>query len=109
MTAITVCFKGESIRGFRARGHSGYAESGSDIVCAAVSALTQTAYLGLEKYLEKAPEIIQKDGELRLFLPEGLSPEDEEKAQLILGTMLSGLSSIEEKYSDYLKIIKKEV
>ncbi|MDE7463532.1 MAG: ribosomal-processing cysteine protease Prp [Clostridiales bacterium] len=32
----------------RAIGHSGYAESGSDIVCAAVSTLVQTAYLAIK-------------------------------------------------------------
>ena len=33
--------------GFIVEGHADYAEEGSDIVCAAVSALTQTALLGI--------------------------------------------------------------
>ena len=55
MTTITVFYRGERIAGFRAKGHSGYAESGSDIVCAAVSAITQTACLGLMERLEAQP------------------------------------------------------
>lgn len=109
MTAITVFYKGKSIRGFHAKGHTGYAEAGEDIVCAAVSAITQTACLGLMEYLESKPEPEQKDGELRVLVPEGASRRDEERAELILGTMLKGLRSVEENYSDYLKIIKKEV
>ncbi|MBQ9855288.1 MAG: ribosomal-processing cysteine protease Prp, partial [Clostridia bacterium] len=35
------------IWGFEASGHAGYAESGSDIVCAAISALTQATAGGL--------------------------------------------------------------
>ena len=40
--------------GFRAQGHTGYARAGADIVCAAVSALTQTTLNGLQNVL-KAP------------------------------------------------------
>lgn len=109
MTTITVSFKAGEPVGFIAKGHTGYAEAGEDIVCAAVSALTQTAYLGLAQYMESEPEVIQKDGELRLRLPERLSAEDAHTARLILGTMLAGLRSVEENYCDYLKIIKKEV
>ena len=36
--------------GFIVEGHADYAEEGSDIVCAAVSALTQTALLGIIRY-----------------------------------------------------------
>ena len=36
-----------SVSGFRAEGHSGYAAYGEDILCAAISALTQTTLLGL--------------------------------------------------------------
>ena len=32
-------------------GHADYAEYGSDIVCAGVSALTETCVLGIEKWL----------------------------------------------------------
>ena len=109
MTTITVFYRGSRVEGFNAKGHSGFDEAGEDIVCAAVSALTQTAYLGLERYLGSPTKVYQKDGELRISLPEGLSPEDEERAELILGTMLLGLRSVEENYSDYLKIVKKEV
>ena len=43
MTEITVFLKGGKPIGFDAHGHTGYAECGEDIVCAAVSAITQTA------------------------------------------------------------------
>ena len=42
MTEITVFLKGGKPIGFDAHGHTGYAECGEDIVCAAVSAITQT-------------------------------------------------------------------
>ena len=35
MTTVTFLTEGKRIIGFDAKGHSGYAEAGSDIVCAA--------------------------------------------------------------------------
>ena len=109
MTTITVFVKDDRITGFRAKGHSGYAQRGEDIVCAAVSALTQTACMGLTELVKADAVISQKDGELRLEIPEGLEPEKRDKAELLLRMMLMGLRSVEKDYSDYLKIIKKEV
>lgn len=40
-------------------GHAGYAEYGNDIVCAAVSAILQTAQLGLIKLAQQFPENIE--------------------------------------------------
>ena len=109
MTVITVHYRGQSIVGITAKGHSGYAEYGEDIVCAAISALTQTAYLGIAEYVSEEVDFNMKDGGLRIMLPSGLSPERREKAELILGTIVLGLRSIEENYSDHLKLIKREV
>ena len=109
MTTITVYSTAGHVTGFEAKGHSGYAAAGEDIVCAAVSALTQTAYLGLVEYVSPETQVRQKGGALRVTLPQGLSEGQLEKAELILGTMLIGLRSAEENYSDYLKIVKKEV
>lgn len=37
------------------KGHAGYAEHGQDIVCASVSAIIQTALLGLQAISEQYP------------------------------------------------------
>lgn len=109
MTRITVLEKDGNLYGFHANGHTGYADRGEDIVCAAVSALTQTAYLGVTELAGAEVMIDQGDGELHLELMPDTSDEAREKAELILGTMLLGLRAIEENYKGYLKIIKKEV
>jgi uncharacterized protein YsxB (DUF464 family) len=43
----------QSIVKFQATGHSGSAKHGKDIICAGVSALTQSALLGISQYLQK--------------------------------------------------------
>lgn len=96
-------------QGFRAHGHAGYADPGEDIVCAAVSILTQTAVLGLEQVLGVACQIQldEAEGLLECALPQDL-PEDLWKdAQLVLEVLYVGLRSTVEEYGDYVSV--KEV
>ena len=96
--------------GYRANGHSGYAEAGADIVCAAISALTQTTLNGLKNVL-KAPVMFDQDGE-GAFIEAILTPEASEdqlrQAQLLLVTLLEGLQAIQRGYPRNLRIIFKE-
>ena len=41
MTTLRLLRKQQNFVGFRCEGHSGYAEEGEDIVCAAISSITQ--------------------------------------------------------------------
>ena len=96
--------------GYRANGHSGYAESGADIVCAAISALTQTTLNGLKNVL-KAPVMFEID-DRRAFIEAELTPEATEEqiaqAQLLLETLLQGLQAIQRGYPRNVRIIFKE-
>ena len=42
--------------GFSAKGHAGYADAGEDIVCAAISALTQATEYGLTEVIHAPVE-----------------------------------------------------
>ncbi len=112
-SGTTVTFRKRSdgaLLGYSADGHAGYAEAGADIVCAAVSALTQTTLNGLKEVL-KAPVMFERDDE-RAFLEANLTPEATEaqiqQAQLLLVTLLEGLRAIEREYPRNLRIILKE-
>ena len=95
--------------GYRARGHSGYAEAGSDIVCAGVSALSISCVNSLESLLGVAvdPEVEEETGLLAFDLPP-LSGETESGAQLLLGSLGQGLSDLQEAYPEYVKFEIKE-
>ena len=58
MTTIQIQKQNGNILGFSVSGHSGYAEEGSDIVCAAISALAQNVCVGLENVLNLNPTIL---------------------------------------------------
>lgn len=109
MTVITVLKKHGRLVGFEAKGHSGYAEAGEDIVCAAVSAVMQTAVIGITDLVKCPAAFEMQDGELYLMLDRSVEDPEWQQAELILGTMRLGLRSIQQEYSDYLKLIEREV
>ncbi len=109
MTTITLFSKEGGLVGFEARGHSGFALSGSDIVCSAVSALTIAAVNGLTELLHLPAAVEMTDGHLYAMLDKGVAGDDLEKARIILDTMALGLRSIAETYEDSLKIIERKV
>jgi len=93
-----------NIISFVGSGHAEYDEHGQDIVCAAVSAIMQTAVLGLTNYLDFDININVKDGWLDCQLTSEIAKDLQVKA--ILETMLVGLKGIEDEYSEYIKIIE---
>lgn len=98
------------VRGFQIKGHAGYADHGYDIVCAAVSALAQTAILGLTKVAGLPARLESRDGflECRLDDPVGIDRQAvvraEDRAQAILQTLILGLTDIQKEYGQYLSI-----
>ncbi|HHX23220.1 MAG: ribosomal-processing cysteine protease Prp [Tepidanaerobacteraceae bacterium] len=79
-------------------GHAQYAEYGKDIVCAGVSALTETAVLGLKNVVGIDPLVYRKEGCLILKLPDNMTLEELEKAAIILETIFLGLKDISKDY-----------
>ena len=96
--------------GYQAEGHTGYAHAGADIVCAAISALTQSTLNGLKNVL-KAPVMFDQDDQ-GAFIEARLTPEATEeqieKAQLLLVTLLEALQAIQRDYPRNVRIIFKE-
>ncbi len=101
---ITLLYCGETLTGFTVVGHAGYAEYGSDIVCSAVSALTQAAAMGLTEYINALGELKIQEGEMRLTLKKGLSENETLQAKAILETMRLGLLGILKEYPGYIEI-----
>ena len=96
--------------GYSSCGHSGYAEAGADIVCAGISALTQSTLNGLKNVL-RAPVMFEQDDD-GAFIEARLTPEASEaqirQAQILLVTLQQGLQAIQREYPRNLRIIFKE-
>lgn len=93
------------ILGLSGAGHASFDEHGKDIVCSAVSALLQTAVLGLQTRLgESMVDVEISSGNLKCKLPRELSDRERECADVILETIISGLMQICHQYPKYIKM-----
>lgn len=92
-----------TIAGFECLGHAGYAEEGSDIICAAVSALVINCINSIDEFLHEPLRVKQEpeSGNIQCFFRE----EPSEKALLLVNSMLLGLKEIEKNYGNtYIKL-----
>ncbi len=99
--------KGKRLEGFMVTGHAGYADHGQDIVCAAVSALAQTAVIALKRLTEAKVDVCVQEGSLQCHLGEGA--EYGTRAWIILESMRLGVQEIARHYSEYIRIDDQEV
>lgn len=97
------------LTGYEVTGHSGFAESGEDIVCAAISAIVQTAALGFSEVLSLSVEHRMEDGYFALKLPVIQEKSLREKADVIADTMLTGLRNLESDYGSFMTVLDREV
>ena len=92
-------------------GHTGYADSGEDVVCAAISAVLQGAVLGVTQ-VAKAKAQYQTDdkkGSLRFALAEGQDEQTMHDAEVILRSALLSVEDIAASYSQYVSLEVKEL
>lgn len=85
---------------FEISGHSGYAEVGNDIVCAAVSSAAYMCANTLTEILGLKPEISEKDGSMKLKL----NPEESKKADAVLRGLILHLEQLSQQYPDFIEI-----
>lgn len=115
MIAITVYRSPQGgIHGFSTEGHAESAPQGQDIVCAAVSAIVQTAVFGLYEVAGFTMECaLEPDtGRVTRTLPRGLAGANREayqKAQAILAAMAVGLRSTAGNHQEYVTYREEEI
>ena len=114
MVTVTMLRRGGQTVGFTSAGHAGCGEAGRDVVCSAVSAITQTCVLGLTNVVGLLPgkrlalEIGEETG-ITCILSGDTDEEQQQKAELLFSTMEEGLRSIQESYRGAIKIRHREV
>ena len=87
-------------------GHTGYGIEGEDIVCAGISCLVQTAILGLlhEAKVNIDYTVDEKKAYVKVLVPENITREKRHDADIILNTLLIGLSDMYEGFSDFMEL-----
>ena len=106
MTRCEFFREGDRITGFSVSGHSGYAEAGSDIVCAAVSAVVTMAEATINDVLGAKAKVRVKDEQARISLTLPVSCDEEETVQAVLAGMMLTLCSLRDDYPDYIEVLE---
>lgn len=80
-------------------GHSLSGKKGEDIVCSAVSALSQTAVIGLAKLTEINQSLVIRDGYLQsVFETDSLNERNRDRVKVILDILCIGILEIIKSY-----------
>jgi len=106
MTKVRITKLGNNITGIECFGHTGYGVAGEDIVCAALSSVVQTAVLGILQVagINADYKVNEKKGYLKLALPTDLTPSKRHDADVVLNSMLLGISDLYQSFSDFIEL-----
>ena len=106
MTRCEFFTEDDRITGFSVSGHSGYAEQGQDIVCAAVSAVVSMAEATINDVCGAKAKVRVKDEDARITLTLPTSCDEEESVQAVLAGMLLYLCNLRDEYPDYIEVLE---
>ena len=106
MIRVTIYKTSDSFKGYTVSGHAGYADSGSDIICAAVSALVINTANSIEAFTGSDISVNEneEEGIIELIFNKAPGPE----AILLMRSMILGLEDIRSGSEEYMQISYKE-
>ena len=110
MTTVTFRVEDGRITGFNCRGHSGYAEAGADIVCAAVTSAIRLVEATVNDVLGLAAsvKVRERDASVSLRLPGGPAPTAESACQALLTGLMVYLSQLHNEYPEHIEVLEGE-
>ena len=106
MTRCEFFRDGERITGFSIAGHSGYAEAGADIICAAISAATTMAECTINDVCGGKAKVRVKEADARVTLTLPTSCDEEDTIQAVLAGFLLYLIDLRDQYPDYIEVLE---
>ena len=116
MTKIVFFRSGGTFYGFEEQGHTGFAEEGNDVLCAALSAMTMLIINTIEVAYASNVEYTIDEGATNIRVRSKAAlvefEEDERKRYAVSGLFLSyfyQLSELREEYYEFLDVEVKDV
>ncbi len=108
MTSITFESEGSRLVSLTLSGHSGFADAGADILCAAITSAVRLIECALNDVmgLEVAIKQREQDAFLSLKLPNGLPEETESLCQTLLASAMVYFVQLSEEYPDHLIVLE---
>lgn len=91
-------------------GHAGYADSGYDLVCAAVSAVTFGTANAIKALLQtNAVKAVGESGFLHFRIPPLTDPSQQKDVQLLMEAMIIALHTIADSYTDEIQSVSEYI
>ena len=108
MTTVSFHTEESRIVGFDVKGHSGYAEEGSDIVCAAITSAVRLVECSLNDVLGlgAAVHVSEKDAKITFHLPGGLSASADNTCQTVLTGLMVYLTELRDEFPDNITVLE---
>ena len=107
MIKVEIFRKNGSIVGYKASGHSGYSEQGSDIICSAISTSMQMTLAGIQEVLKLEPKFKINDGSLDVDL-RNISQNKFTEINILTESMALFLKELVKQYPKYIRLVEKE-
>ena len=100
----------DRITGFEARGHSGYAAAGEDIVCAAVTSAVRLVETTVNDVLglAAAVKVREQDASISLRLPGGLDEVTESTCQSLMTGLMVYFAQLHDEYPDNIEVLEDD-
>ena len=96
----------DRITGFSVSGHSGYAEAGQDIICAAISAVVTMAEATINDVCGAKAKVRVKEEDARVTLTLPASCDEEDSVQAVLAGMMITLIGMRDEYPDFIEVLE---
>ena len=107
MTKVEIFRKNGNIIGYKASGHSGYSEQGSDIICSAISTSLQMTLIGIQDVLKLKVDFKINDGFLDVDL-KNISQTKLTQTNILTESMAIFLKELTKQYPKYIRLVEKE-
>jgi len=107
MTKVEIFRKNGNIIGYKASGHSGYSEQGSDIICSAISTSLQMTLIGIQEVLKLKVDFKINDGFLDVDL-KNISQNKLTQTNILTESMAIFLKELTKQYPKYIRLVEKE-
>ena len=107
MTKVEIFRKNGNIIGYKASGHSGYSEQGSDIICSAISTSLQMTLIGIQEVLKLKVDFKINDGFLDVDL-KNISRDELTQTNILTEAMAIFLKELTKQYPKYIRLVEKE-
>ena len=108
MTTVTLLTEESRIIGFEVSGHSGYADAGEDIVCAAVTSAVRLVETTVNDVMGlcAAVRVNAQEAVITLRLPGGLASDAESTCQNLLAGLMVYFAQLHDEYPDNIEVME---